>query len=341
MAGHKITIKEVARFAGVSKTTVSHALSGKRPVSGETKLRIEKAINELQYYPNYMAQSLVSKRSGIIGMIYPTPLSDSNHRESVEFIFNAAKKTNALGYKFLLLTGEYEQEYERIMSIIRSGHIDGVVLMDIRMNDLRVDLLYEEKFPFVMIGRNKYHSKLNYVDIDATEAIYKGTRYLISLGHKEIVFFGISPRNFGFTQRGLTGYKKALEEAGIQYKKELTVFSPSDEIQSCNVMKSLIGKVKFSAVMAAGDMLSIGAIDAFRTSGIKIPEEMSVITFGNSSLCTMITPKLSALSVRYKDMSELAVEMLIKTLNNDNIVQNQILLKPDLIIRETTGPALK
>lgn len=328
----------MARSVGVSKTTISHALSGKRPVSEKTKAKIEQAVNKLQYYPSYAAQSLVSKKTGIIGMVYPTPLNDSNHRESVEFIFNAANKTNTLGFKFLLLTGDYSQENEQILGIIRGGHIDGVVLMDIRLEDRRIDLLQEEKFPFVMIGRNQNYSELNYVDIDATEAVYEGTKYLAALGHNRILFLGISPQDFGFTYRSLIGYKKALDEAGIPYQKELLVFCPSNEKQACCMMKELVKEIKFTAIVTGGDMIAIGVLETLRTEGIKVPEEISVISVGNSPLCTMTSPQLTALSVRYKEMSELAVEMLIKILNNQTVEENQVLLKSDLVIRQTTGP---
>ena len=337
MALRKISIKEVARLAGVSKTTVSHALSGKRYVSEATKEKIDQVIGQLQYYPNYLARSLVSKKTGIIGLIYPTPLNDSSHRENVEFIFSIANKVSSSGYKFLLMTENYEQENEQVLEIIRSGHVDGLILMDIRLNDERVELLSREKFPFVMIGRNENPADLNYVDIDAVNGVHQAAEYLISLGHKDILFLGIAPENFGFTNRGITGYKLALKEAGIELNKELLQFTPSDEAEACLIMRNLLKERKFTACIAGGDMIALGILKALKMESIQVPEEISVVSFGNSQICTMTNPLITAVSMQYKQMSDLAVEMLVKSLNEEAIGNNHIVLKSELIIRESAG----
>lgn len=336
MQKNKVSIKEVARLAGVSKTTISHALSGNRHVSQKTKKKIDRVIKKLKYFPNYMAKGLALKKTGILGMVFPTPLTDSNHRESVEFIFSAANKINSLGYKFLLLTGNYEEESRHILEISRGGHIDGVVIMDVRLNDRRVELLTEENFPFVMIGRNKDYMKLNFVDIDATEALYEGVNHLASLDHKDIMFIGISPRTFGFTEKSIAGYKKALAKNNIPYNRDLLNFCASDDKKAYELMEELLlKKIKFTAVITGSDMIAVGVLKALRINKIKIPEDVSIISFGNSQLCEMTNPRLTALSLRYREMSEHAVEILVAIINNQPVIENQVILKSNLVHRES------
>jgi DNA-binding LacI/PurR family transcriptional regulator len=335
MNNNKVSIEEVAKLAGVSKTTISHALSGNRHVSQKTREKIDKVIKKLGYFPNYMAKGLALKKTGILGMIFPTPLSDSNHRESVEFIFSAANKINSLGYKFLLMTGNYGEETRHILEITRGGHIDGVVLMDIRLNDRRAELLAEEKFPFVMIGRNKNYLKFNFVDIDATGALYEGVNYLVSQGHKDILFIGISPKTFGFTEKSIKGFKKAMDENNLPYDNDSFCFCPSDDKMAFELMTDIMKRLKFTAVITGSDMIAAGVIKAVNASGMQIPQDISLISFGNSQVCEMTNPRMTALSLRYKEMSEEAVEMLVKIINNHDVAENHIILKSFLVQRDS------
>ncbi|HHV62512.1 MAG TPA: LacI family transcriptional regulator [Firmicutes bacterium] len=332
------TIREVARYAGVSKTTVSHALSGRRPVAEKTKAKIAQVIEELGYHPNSAAQSLATKRTGILGMVYPLPELSGSDRSVVEFIFSAADKMASFGYKFLLLTMAYEETQE-LLRVVRGGHVDGLILMDVRLEDERVRLLLEEGFPFVMIGRCKRNAGLDYVDIDATSAIYEGTKHLIDLGHKHIVFIGISPWDFGYTHRGLLGYRRALREAGLPYDKTLVKACPSAEGYGRKLMKELLGDGRhFSAVITCGDLIAADVMSMLHEEGVRVPGDISLISFGDSPLCSLTIPPLTALTIHAREMSEIAVDMLVRKLRGERLRQHQVLLRPELIVRETTGP---
>ncbi|NPV53447.1 MAG: LacI family DNA-binding transcriptional regulator [Firmicutes bacterium] len=334
-----VTIRDVALKAGVSKTTVSHALSGRRPVAEETRARIARAIDELGYQPNSTAQSLATRRTGILGMVYPLPELGGSDLAAVEFIFSAADRMASAGYKFLLLTTAYEDTQE-LLKVVRGGHVDGLILMEIRLADERVRMLREEGFPFVMIGRCRSNAGLDYVDIDASSAIYEGTKHLIGLGHKRIAFIGISPWDFGYTQRGLLGYKKALRDAGLSYDNILVRACPYREGQGRKLIKELLGASRpFSAVITCGDLTAAEITGALREEGVKVPDDMSVISFGNSPLCTFTIPPLTALTTRAREMSEIAVDMLIRKLRGESLKRHQVLLRPELVIRGTTGPA--
>ena len=180
------TINEVARRAGVAKTTVSHALSGKRPVAPETRERIFAVMRDLQYSPSPVARRLAGSPAHAIALVLPLA-SPSISDVEVRFIAAIGAVINRRGYTFLTLTSP-QVNVDDLRRIVYSGLVDGVVLMRIQVRDERVKLLKDGNIPFVMIGRTRDNKGLTYVDLNGETAIGLAVDYLGELGHHAVGF---------------------------------------------------------------------------------------------------------------------------------------------------------
>ena len=208
------TINEVAERAGVAKTTVSHALSGKRPVAPETRERIFAAMRELQYSPSPVARRLAGSPSHAIALVLPLA-SPSISDVEVRFIAAIGDVINRRGYTFLTLTSP-QVDVDDLRQIVYSGLVDGVVLMRIQVHDERVKLLKETDIPFVMIGRTRDNKGLTYVDLNGEAAIAQAVEYLLQLGHNSIGFVCPDDLNFAFAYRIMKGYEKVCQQQTLE-----------------------------------------------------------------------------------------------------------------------------
>lgn len=339
--GKNITIADIARKAGISKTTVSHVLTGKRPVRTRTKKRVLQIIEELGYYPNYTARCLSNKKTGIIGFV-GHPIHDTRCYFSPlwEFVFAATTKASKLGYRILFLPISHENN-EELLEIARAGYVDGVILMEIRLKDKRIELLREEEFPFVIIGRCKDNSGIDYIDIDAEGALYDGVTYLLARGHRNIAFIGVEDINFGYTCRAREGYAMALRENNISLQDRLIHFCSPSEISGRELATKLIeDKVSFSALVSCEDIISAGVLKAFHEKGVRVPEDISLLSFGNSVLSEVTNPSLTVLNLRAMEMSEMAVETLVEKLGDGKGKERiQQILSSHLVERKSVASA--
>src|SRR5512135_862030 len=207
------TINEVARRAGVAKTTVSHAISGKRPVAPATRERIFKAMDELQYSPSPIARRLAGSPSRAIALVLPLASSTFADVE-VRYIASIGAVVNQHGYAFLTLTAP-QVNVDDLRQIVYSGLVDGVVLMRIQQKDERVKLLKETDIPFVMIGRTRENKGLTFVDLNGEAAIGLAVDYLVELGHHTIGFICPEDLNFAFASRIARGFEKSCHKHQI------------------------------------------------------------------------------------------------------------------------------
>src|SRR5215213_4478086 len=179
------TMADIAAKAGVSLSTVSYALSGKRPVSEETRRRILAAMEELDYQPHALAQGLRSRRSHTIALLFPASLAKGLIETQLEFVTSAAEVASERGYGLLLWTSPTDNR--ELLDMTRRGIIDGLILMEIRLHDPRVAMLKKMDYPFVMIGRCKDNDGLDFVDLDFDHALRTCISHLVELGHEHIV----------------------------------------------------------------------------------------------------------------------------------------------------------
>ncbi len=333
------TIKHVAKRAGVSVSTVSHALSGKRPVSDETRARIFQAIAELGYQPSVYAQSLVTGRSHAIGILFPLekPGNGTLNNIQLEMIMEANAVAQANGYSLHLFT--LAEDEADLKAICRT--CDGLLVSMVRLHDDRVDYLLREHYPFVMLGRPAQADNVAWVDTDFEDMVMRQMAHLVELGHREIVFLDRPQRLFeaelGYSVRARQGYLRACTLFGltpIVYTCEISV-----EDGRVTMHQIMDAHPSLTALAAFNDVAAVGAYYALPERGLKVPGDFSIITFTSQGFLQATTPLMTAMNNTGSIVSKTAAEMLLGRLRGDEVDSTQILIKSELLPGQTTALA--
>jgi DNA-binding LacI/PurR family transcriptional regulator len=317
------TIKDVAQLAGVSVSTVSHALSGKRPVSDETRARIFQAIAELGYQPSVTAQSLVTGRSRTVGILFP--LEDTRNGPAslntiqLEMIMAANKVAQANGYSLQLFTQADDEASVRALCRV----CDGLLVSMVRLHDERVDYLLHEQYPFVMLGRPAQADNVLWVDTDFEDMVFRQISHLVELGHREIVFLDRPERLFveelGYTVRARQGYMQACAAFGltpIVYACEVSV-----EDGRRAMHQIMDAHPTLTALAAFNDVAAVGAYYALPERGLRVPEDFSMITFTSPGFLQATMPFMTAMNNTGSVVSRTAAEMLLARLQGQRSVE--------------------
>jgi len=326
------TINEVAQRAGVAKTTVSHAISGKRPVAPATRERIFQAMHDLQYSPSPIARRLAGSPSHTIALVLPLA-SPTIADVEVRYIASIGAVVNQHGYTFLTLTAP-QVNVDDLRQIVYSGLVDGVLLMRIQQKDERVKLLRETDIPFVLIGRTRDNKGLTYVDLNGEAAIGLALDYLVELGHNSIGFICPEDLNFGFAQRIVKGFEKSCAKHELPLLMSPAAWSADAGYRA--TLALLDQHPQVTAIIVWSEVVTVGAVSALRDIGRKIPENISVISFDRSEHLHLASAGLTVIDTRPEAVGGQAAQMLIDLLENKPLEREQVLMPPLLINGKST-----
>jgi DNA-binding LacI/PurR family transcriptional regulator len=333
------TMLEVAKRANVALSTVSYALSGTRPVSEETRLRVSQAMAELGYQPHALARGLASKRSHIIALLFPA-LQRGFGATELEFVTSAAEAAQSLGYHLVLWPTEIHGVAE-LQQLVRQSLVDGVLVMEVRIGDERIELLRQIGVPFSMIGRPAVASDISFADIDFEQTTRDAVTYLVQLGHRQIAFLNHSEEAFnagyGPSVRAAAGFDEAARAAG------LTPISRScgdTVLAGQEVFEELIrAHRELTALIIHNERAVVGVMQAAGARGWRIPDDLSLVSLVSSArVAEMTLPPLTALTPQSAELGRLGVEMLIEQLEDGHHKLMQRLLPCRLVVRGSTGP---
>ncbi|RKD31218.1 LacI family DNA-binding transcriptional regulator [Thermohalobacter berrensis] len=328
-----VTIKDVAKLAKVSPSTVSRVIAESPKISEETKKRVYKAMKELNYYPNAIARSLANKSSKTLGIILPNTAEDLFVNpffiQAMRGISTYAQKR---GYYIMLAYGEEEEnEINIIKDYTNSKLVDGIILLTVRQNDKAIKYLREARRSFVVIGRPKNLENVLWVDNDNFKAMYDVTTYLIEKGHKNIAFIG-GPYNLNVTKDRFEGYKRALEIRGISLDKELIKEADFNEVKGYQAMNEILKNKTPSAVITTDDLIAFGALNAIKEQNKKI----ALVGFNNTPLAAYQKPTLTSVDINAEKLGYNAAKLLISKLENKKVDKNHYIVETKLIEREST-----
>jgi DNA-binding LacI/PurR family transcriptional regulator len=337
------TIKDVAKHAGVSASTVSYVLSGKRPISRAVKKRVEKAVVKLGYVRNLQAHNLRKGISHTIGMVHPLNyiLSDGM---GVDFIGSAAEvlESHALENRYTLSLFTQPQEPEHLLAAFRQRRIDGLILMHITRHDSRVEALRKTTFPFALIGRPENTDGLSLVDFDAEQAAYLGIKHLAELGHRTIAYLDLPVHEHDqdlsyahYLQRGL---ELAEQTFGV---KLLRQESGRRNHNAYEATRALLAHTEdLSAIVVLAGTTQLGVLRALQDAGKRVPEDCSVLCIGSVGVANWTTPRLTSLDMQLADMGRIAAELVLERISG-LVETKQIILPANLVQRESTAPPKK
>lgn len=321
----KVTIKDIANLTGVSVTTVSNVINGNsHKTSQKTIDKINKVIEELNYIPNFSARSLVKKQSKLIGVIIPQTEAENQvileNPFYSELVSGIEAKLREKGY-YMMLTGiDTNKSY---LDVFVNWNLDGAILLGAykekfyeKLKKINVPILLVDSY----IDDDFYHN----IGIDDEHGGYLATKYLIDAGHKDIGLVTGKIRHDGVEEKRFFGYKRALNEAGIDYREERVFHGHVDYdygVEAGQLISEITSEV--SAVFATADVLAAGIITGLYNNGISVPDQISIIGFDNIPISKMIVPSLTTVDQGIYEKGVKSIETLIKVIETkDKSMEN-------------------
>lgn len=313
-----INIFDIARTAGVSKTTVSRVINNQPGVSEDTRTKVLEAIEKLNYIPNQAARSLVSRRAGVIGVIY-NEFNTSVYLELANLLEKFAAKCN-YNIVFSSSNDDYEAK-ARYVQYFTGGAADGLILFgsDTRDRNL-VRKMTDINFPLVLIENHFNALKVNNIIIDNFSGAKKAVDYLINMGHKKIAHITGNLNHRAASDR-MNGYIEALNSSGIKYNKDYVVFTDAGENSGAAVEKLISLDEPPTALFTFNDLQGYEAIQKAQELGVNIPRELSVVGFDNIYELLRFIPsniRLTSMKQPMEKVAEAAIQLIIDNIGNRN-----------------------
>ncbi|MCX4649901.1 MULTISPECIES: LacI family DNA-binding transcriptional regulator [unclassified Streptomyces] len=333
-----VTLAEVARHAGVSASTVSYVLSGKRSISAATRERVESSVRKLGYHPNAGARALASSRSNIIALMVPLR-TDMYVPVMMEIAMAVATAARTHGYDILLLTGE--EGAEAVRRIEGSALADAMIVMDVELDDERLPLLRAANRPAVLIGLPSETAGLNCVDLDFAAAGAVCAEHLAGLGHREIAVIGeaaaVYERHTGFAERTLTGLRERSAELGLRLLHRPCEGSYASV--SATLSRVFDERPGTTAFVVQNEAATDPLLALLRQSGRAVPEDVSVVAVCPEQVAAHASVPLTSVAVPAQEMGRRAVEQVIAKIEGRGSDEEVVLLAPELTVRESAAQA--
>lgn len=337
----KTSLADIAKALGVSKTLVSMVLNGKGNQNGineDTQKRVWAKAKELNYKPNLMARSLRTGKSNTIGLIV-SDISNAFYAQMCRAVEDAANKQN---YTVLFGSSDEKPEKEQqLIQMLRDRLVDGLVLSTTQDNIEGIQELKEDKYPFVLIDRTIPSVETPYVTADNFQGGRDAVQHLIDKGYRRIGLLRISPSHLTSISERVRGYREALETNGIAYDPDLVREVPYNNIQetiATTIPELLALPEPVEAIFVLNNNLATGALQSISKLGLKIPEDIALLSFDDIDLFRLFNPAVSVVAQPIREMGTKAVELLIEKINNGekSNVEDHIVLPTELIVRKST-----
>jgi LacI family transcriptional regulator len=331
-----VTINDVAEKAGVSITTVSRVLNNNYPVKKETRVTVEKVIEELNYKPNAMARGLITKKTSTIGVVVPG-ITNLFFPTIVETFENEVRNC---GYTISLCNtfGDPDEE-KMLMENLISRQIDGMLIIDPTYENLKNKILDDisKSVPTIIVNGSGEGAESNFISYDERVGTREALEYLLHLNHKKIVFIrGARSYSYDIKQKV---YDKIIQDNNLEYNNILSVSDGNSikvvDIVEKQVTEILSKEIKPTAFFACNELMALGAINACNNLGLKIPESISIISCDNTILSKITSPKLTTIDLKIKDIGQIAAVTLIDIIETKFKGRRKINLDTELIIRDS------
>ncbi|GAA0339189.1 LacI family transcriptional regulator [Actinoallomurus spadix] len=333
-----MNIGEIARRSGVSRSTVSYALSGKRSVSEATRQRIQAVIDELGYRPNAAARALKEGRTRTLGLVVPPPRRRLTPAQ-LEFVAGVVEATDRADLDLLLSPSgdDHDRSFERIVG---GRRVDGVILMEIRLDDTRVRRLQGLRLPFVTIGRTARPQGMSWVDVDYAALIGRCVDHLADLGHRHIALVNRSAEllasGHGPAHRAKEGFADAVTRRGV----EGVEVGCADDVaagEAC-VQGILSAHPEVTAIATINEAALPGVQRALESAGLDVPGRFSIAGVTARHRAEQFHPQLTAADVPAVDMGATAVDFLVERITEPDAPPRRHLFVPPISLRNSTGP---
>lgn len=328
------TIKDVAHLANVNISTVSRVLSGRKNVSDETKTRVLEAIKTLSYQPNMLAQGLKGGKTQTAALVIP------NIRNSIFPSVSRGVEDCAVsnGYNLILCNTDEDPEREKAyIEMLKKRFVDGAIFATATSESNYLLELARSGFPMVALMR-ELDEDVDTVVADNYGSAYKATTYLLERGCKNVAFLNGS-KNISLYRHRYEGYCKSLEDHGVKVAHEFVqeIDMERDYRSGYQATDVLLSKgLPIDGIFSGNDNAAVGAIARIRDAGLRVPEDVKVIGFGNLFITQMTQPTLSTMNQPMQKMGEAAMGLLLRRINDPKAKYEKIVLQTELLVREST-----
>lgn len=337
----EISIADVAKTAGVSVSTVSRVLNNKPDVAKKTRARVKRVIDELGYIP--YVQTVQQNKTNTISLHYPLQAQTRLEVTDIEldFILGASSAAGEETFALNMLTRDLSAP--ELHELYRTGQLRGIILMETSLEDWRVQLLREYNYPFVMIGRCADNAGLSYIDLDLEGAVTTAFEHLIALGHRQIGFLGfpasVHEHALSSAHWVQTGYERVVRQYDLPMRHRHVDFGVEFAYQAaCDLLDEA---PDLTAVVMAYSAAVVGLNRALQERNRSTPEDFSIVGIAPGKIANLVHPALSSVDFPLHQVGYQAAKMLMRQIAEGAVGVQQILVPPQLIIRETSGPVQK
>lgn len=335
----KMTIRDIAKFSGVSPSTVSRVLDDSSRISEATKKRVMEVVNAYGFKPQTAARNLARNKTSAVGIVISQAdmslYSSSFFHEALTGICGVLSQHE---YDLIISSGS-PTEVQTIERLIAASRIDGIILLRSVAHDANIRYLQQQGFPFVLIGSCLETGDIYSVDNDNVRAAYDLAMHLYKGGRRRIALIGGS-ENVVFIQKRLEGYRRFFAETGLPQEASFVKLGSGTEDSGYYSMRELLESgPRPDAVMVMDDSICVGVMKAIAESGVRVPEDMAVACFNDSAFTKYSKPSLTTVSLGFYEMGAGAAKLLLSVLDGESAQKGSHYIGHLITARESTKPA--
>ncbi len=337
MKKHGVSSEEVARLAKVSRTTVSFVLNNTpgKFISEETRTRVLEAASSLNYVPDADARRVAKTTRRTVGLLISHTGSIYSDAYILRLLEGIGPVLNKRRYRLILVP--VKRDSCDLLKIVRECELDGVILTNMRQEDMDLSPLVSEGIPLVLVGAVQ-DACVAQIDIDNRRAAAEATRHLVSLGHRDIAMIVHSNLSYIAATDRLSGYRDALSEADIAFDESRVRIADFNEESGYAAMRALLScSPRPSAIFAGNDAVAYGAIQAIAEAGLHIPRDISIVGFDDDYPSRFMNPPLTSMTLPAMSLGERAARMVSDIIEGKDFAAGLILLPTFLTVRESTA----
>ena len=331
------TLKEVARLAGVHPSTISRALRNdpNLRITEETRRRILEAIEAVNYHPNRVARSLRAQRTNVLALMVP----DITNPFFAVMLRGVEDAAGAEGFSVIVCnTDERDEKVRAYLQILMGRLIDGMLIATAKRHDPTVMQLCREGYAIVLVNRLCEQAEVPSVGVDESLGTRLAVEHLIALGHRRIAHIA-GPDTVSTAHVRRSTFEQVLEEHGLEVRSEWVVAGGFNRRSGYLAMQRLLAlPQRPTAILAANDLVALGAMTAAREAGLRIPQELSVVGYNDIPIAAELIPPLTTVRVPMNQMGARAAELLIARITGRALAEQRVVLLPELVVRGTTAP---
>lgn len=337
-----VTIKDVAKKANVSPSTVSRVISNSDKISEATKKKVRKIMGELGYYANLNARMLVQKSTKTIGVVMKHSTSEAMHNPFFpELLSGISAECHKKDYSLMLTTGSSEESiYNEVVKMVQGKLVDGIIVTYSKLDDRVVPYLQNIDIPFVVIGKPAENSHaIMHIDNDNVFGGMEATEYLIELGHRRIGFVGDDPE-YQVVQDRIAGFKNTMQKHAIEIPEHYIQLGSWSSGLNEDVLDLFFKKEPYpTALIATTDTIGLYLLSALDSRNIKVPNDISVLSFNNTLISQIATPNMTSVDIQTFQLGFEAAKSVIELIKEPDAFKKSIII-PTMIIERTSTKEL-